>query len=1357
MSEESATLNPLANEPAREAVNPMRGYSYQILCSVRTWITLPSDHLLYLEGAEDFDVVAPGGSTTTQVRYSSNPSRITLRSPGVRQALSNFWSHCQRNSGRNVHFHYLTTSTPGVEQGAPFGPELSGIRLWSRIREDRRFKGRAKAIDTLKAFLVRYCVESPQFQDFLKQCSRTDFESEIIQRVCWDTESHDSQAVYQEIHSHLIALGLSRQVPVDDCDVVVHALYHEAWKVATKDKARHLDKEGFVRIFDQATRISVPKSLLMALVGRVVPEEAKDSDVTAIISDQRAIGSLPPLPSNYFERRALVDRMVAAVAQNTLTILQGSTGMGKTSSSVAVTQRHQQSWGWLSFRGSDTHSALRRLTTVLEEIRFGHIPLHIILDDIDTIEDARAYEPFISGIVEAQRQRKGKLIVCVAQEPSSRLTQSLGLTPGQVLRIPVFSRAEIEGFLLAFECLDDELRTTWAKIIELTTRGHPQLVHARVAFLASQSFPAAGPQDLLQTSADIEDVHTEARKLISSLDVAQRELMYRLSLTACPLRRDQIVAIGSATPSLEEPGTAFDRLIGPWIEHLGEGLYQSSPLAGHVGRSVKGPDWVQSTHFNIATVLLSSKTLSPHEVSEIYLHALTGKNEFAFARLSFSLVSESDETWQLMSDYLSWLVPIGLEGGVFELIERPENIFLLRLLQLNIASRIESNELSRVIERALDEFPYDEAASEDDLARFVLLGQVLLHHPEALQVSRLLELIPSYIVEVDRLQKLIDLPQSTELAVMLRGPSGKMDPATIAGMSVVQRIKSLEGLSELLVGIENWGKNTVQRAFWMVGHDEMTSSALLNQVWLDEYQTPEPDWTRFLELTDRLYRFAVNHELVRLAAAAAKMVSRVMDENQGLSEKSLERAKEFALELGDGPSLQDGRARILTHMGRDREALELWRTALPQWNVEEIDVNVGIGFREAAMAAARLGYWEEAAALFADGAKRLEDESVRTFRVGMTVDEGFASWKSGDDQHALECFKSGLEELESMQIEADRDPVYSLQRRIGHTGMWVSSQAAGRIVPEDYSEPIPGLCSDLEPLKGETDKGTPIDYIFASFVDFEDTCKLGDALFERYADRGTGSEHVSVRVGFLERAFRWRLEKVESDGLLMGIVGLAHCLEITRKQMATGAGKSEEVDLSAGELELSSEAFELVRAYMLVAMFSFVAHGKVTDGLISSWRNEAEKLNLEQGLEDWFQMVEGLFVTGGMDAEEFTKVRDGSWIYQCLASLRWASGDEIDPISLIGCHGLWLSYFERLPKRNLVVNDVAALVAQSWERCADRPFLLRFPRETVPALRSAIAAPVDGWEKVRLILEAALDAVPFEAGTMVRRSLSNEL
>ena len=90
MPEEKANAKPLVNQPAREAVNSMRGYSYQILCSVRTWVTLPRDQLLYLEGAEDFDIIALDGTTTTQVKYSSNSTRITLRSSGIRQALDNF-------------------------------------------------------------------------------------------------------------------------------------------------------------------------------------------------------------------------------------------------------------------------------------------------------------------------------------------------------------------------------------------------------------------------------------------------------------------------------------------------------------------------------------------------------------------------------------------------------------------------------------------------------------------------------------------------------------------------------------------------------------------------------------------------------------------------------------------------------------------------------------------------------------------------------------------------------------------------------------------------------------------------------------------------------------------------------------------------------------------------------------------------------------------------------------------------------------------------------------------------------------------------------------------------------------------
>lgn len=51
----SAEPAKLLNDPAREAVDSMRGYSFQILRSIEAWIDLKEGQILVLEGAEDLD------------------------------------------------------------------------------------------------------------------------------------------------------------------------------------------------------------------------------------------------------------------------------------------------------------------------------------------------------------------------------------------------------------------------------------------------------------------------------------------------------------------------------------------------------------------------------------------------------------------------------------------------------------------------------------------------------------------------------------------------------------------------------------------------------------------------------------------------------------------------------------------------------------------------------------------------------------------------------------------------------------------------------------------------------------------------------------------------------------------------------------------------------------------------------------------------------------------------------------------------------------------------------------------------------------------------------------------------------
>lgn len=261
-----AEIGPLANDPTREAVDSMRGYSYQVLRSVLAWVDLSEGELLFLEGAEDFDHIAGDTATTTQVRDTQGSGNVTLRSRGTLQALNHFWSHRQRNPGRRVRFRYLTTSQVGLERGDPLGRGVPGIDLWKRAKETGNPDCQAEDLSALCAFLRDQSGLSDGLRDFLGSCSLDEFLNEIVQPIDRDTAAGDATRIRDALRQRLTEFGTGRNVPAPDAERVMSALHEHAWMVATQDGDRTLERAGFIRTFDEYTRISVPKPMFNELV-----------------------------------------------------------------------------------------------------------------------------------------------------------------------------------------------------------------------------------------------------------------------------------------------------------------------------------------------------------------------------------------------------------------------------------------------------------------------------------------------------------------------------------------------------------------------------------------------------------------------------------------------------------------------------------------------------------------------------------------------------------------------------------------------------------------------------------------------------------------------------------------------------------------------------------------------------------------------------------------------------------------------------------------------------------------------------------------------------------------------------------
>jgi len=176
----------LVGEPARQAIDSILGYDYQIVRTVEAWLQLGADEKIYIERAADYAVIGPRGAVATQVKNS--PSTITLNSGDVRDTVRNYWTLRERNVGRkHISLRFLTRGRIGKEQNSQLGSE-KGIELWRKA---------AAGDDTVARLVAGHLIEqggSGSFLSFLRNCDGVRLREELFSQIEWVTEEPSIEA-----------------------------------------------------------------------------------------------------------------------------------------------------------------------------------------------------------------------------------------------------------------------------------------------------------------------------------------------------------------------------------------------------------------------------------------------------------------------------------------------------------------------------------------------------------------------------------------------------------------------------------------------------------------------------------------------------------------------------------------------------------------------------------------------------------------------------------------------------------------------------------------------------------------------------------------------------------------------------------------------------------------------------------------------------------------------------------------------------------------------------------------------------------------------------------------------------------
>ncbi|WP_102033132.1 hypothetical protein [Sinorhizobium medicae] len=1333
----------LANDPAREAVDSMRGYSYQVLRSIEAWLDLGEGQVLFLEGAEDLDRIGSSAALVEQVKDTAGSGSITLRSPNVIAAIGNFWQHSERNLSTAIYFRYLTTSGIGRERGEDLPLPSPGIEIWEQVRRSPSEATSLAQAKVIQDFLATRDELPQSLLHFLKNAPVEAFISRIVEPFEWVTSQPGEAALRARLETRILELGEGRGITAASAGSVLAKLHMEAWANVTDKNRPPLRRGDFLRILDAAGQVGVPLPQLLALMKQLTGQAAEQTPVAHV---DAAIVKPPRPPRRWLSRPRLESAMREALFGGTV-LIHGSTGMGKTILASAAAQ-FSPALGWMDLRDLAQPAVGARLAYASRFVEEQSSAITIVLDDLDAGGDPRSLLAGLDRLTASLKAKKGGLLITSANRLPWRIAASVQLSDDRTFAAPSFEAEEISAYLVEAGCPAGDAET-WSKIIFASTTGHPQLVDARIAALQQQSWPKPSIVEWLSPPSELVDVRAEARRMVSALPADERELLCRASLVIGRISRARLVAVGQISPPLAEPGNTIDRLTGPWLEVTDTSDLRVSPLLRNLGIDTHGQSWSTEMHGSIAWAWLADRSLSASDVSTLLMHAVLSRRVGPLLHILPSLLDAPDEVWRQIGETANLFVMIGVEEGKDLPFPGAMERAVFRILQLRIAEEADPGRLPAIIRRGLREA---DGRRSDDIGTSFFDFLFMWH---ALRLE-----IPEQEVEtvVDVGLRFMRLAARIRDALATFGQEAREvaeswpDLTPIIVLSLLQAIPDVDRFVELLDAVERLERDDRRYLLPGASGDVDATTIALERLWLSELQKIPPDWARLVAVLDRTIEVAVDANVLALADAAAALLVRVTDEDLKNPEAALAAAESAAARLENSGRLMAAKAKVLWRSGEVEQALKIYDRILPTLSVQPSYL-AGI-FREAAIAAARAKSWPLCASRFGQAVSNLTEEDAVDRHVGFLFDLGLALHLAGDTPGAIETFGTAVNLLLDDGREMPPEPLLSI-RQLGSQAMkFVLADLKGERGPGiGNPQSFVGAASAIDTLKwDDQQRPASLAMLVNQLLELELIVPADLASAKRHAEWIRNSSDSLTLATSGDNFTSLAIVTSDMTPLVSDTIReLSHLLYLASERDAGrdlfAQGKSDP------PVQPLTDSTEIIFVYrFLAAIVKLMADGSIDDLPLRRWRADLPSDASYDRLRNFLSQVESVLF-GPSDPGAQLLGTSPSWQIHAVVALG-ALGRDRTPAELIVAQSLAAHYLNQLPLATHVADPFSELVTRAWARLCDVPALLVTPKLSVPAIRQAIETTGPGWARTKAILLASLRAVPSGTARMVRDSIN---
>jgi hypothetical protein len=1029
-------------DAARQAVDALRGYAYQLYATGLAWLGLGDGERLYLEVAEDYAVASREALAGTQVKDTAASGRITLQSQDVRAAIDAFVDLVARNPGRVVSLHYLTTAEIGRERSTD--QRVDGepaLKYWRRAAA-------GADVAPLRAVIAELDLNSDT-KAHLAALSDDAFRQEFLSRIHWNCGAPGLNDVRADLEAGLIeyvasARGLSSDIGRKTAPTVIERLLI----TAASSGLRKLRRADLLDLIDEVSRVSVPVDHLLAAL------QARAG--TPAFSRQSLLVDLPerPLPKIIAPRAELVSALDHVRRAAGIAVACGATGLGKSFAARLVAERAGGRWATIDFRDLNSAETVAQLSRLLGELAASPAT-SLILDDLNEIDDPSVRDMLVR-FGAALLRRDETAIITTYRAPTGSTLHQISLGSDAVVDIPYLSISEV-GDLVAKMGGEEK----YGQLVYFAGDcGHPGITMTVLQALAASNWSRASLARLLgnQPQAGVGSERQAARqRLANTASPEAQRLLFRVSMIAGSFDRALALTLGELPPAVPLPGLELDRLVGPWIEPAWRDRFRISPLLRGVANDVFSAADCRAIHQCIAAEMLRSDTLSVIDVGTVLHHALRSEEAIFVVAFAQSIIASDNDTLEMLAPFAGELAQFDTDTPIF-----PQDLTasaVLRVAQLLVLLPKGSPAVAQRCWDALEREKND--VENRDAFEAANTLKILLHPRAGELLSDWVEMLVRFDTIIEKKKMFGDMFINIQ----------KSDPGAphVAGVLLANQmgnITSAAKFRDLLERLDQESSETRQRLLSAFRAGDSDIGLLVNQGWHKGSTTDGFDGEAAANDYAACAEIAVGWQDSALSTRCVIAQAICLDEYGDEPDTALACLSEAEQRFGFDTALARARAKVHWRRRDYSAALPLLTRAAQQ--MEGSPVERAFIAREAAISAAQLGEWTVAQTWFDrlhEAACQVRLPSMQAMGIGALADAAHAAYHAGHPEVSILRLRDALIRLPSLDPDGTL-PEAHCHRVVRHAVLWLLNELTDRKVniEQNLNYPV-GCASNPEPVE----------------------------------------------------------------------------------------------------------------------------------------------------------------------------------------------------------------------------------------------------------------------------------------------------